>query len=78
MVVTSCLSGGNFLRIYRPGGRLIDASSGTANGSACGSGGAMGWIDDGQPLDGNAGEFGLAFERAISDIIARSIPVNDS
>ena len=38
----------------------------------------MVWTDDGQPIDGAAGEFGLAFERALSDTIARSIPVNDS
>ena len=34
--------------------------------------------DDGQPLYGSAGGFGLAFERALSYTIARSIPVNDS
>ena len=38
----------------------------------------MVWTDDGQPIDGAAGEFGLAFERALSDTIARRIPVNDS
>ena len=57
---------------------MIDASSGAANGSAGCSGGAMICTDDGQPLYGSAGGFGLAFERALSYTIARSIPVNDS
>ena len=38
----------------------------------------MGWTDDGQPLDGPEGKFGLAFERALRDTISRSIPINES
>ena len=57
--------------------RLLDTFD-AANGSAGCSGGAMICTDDGQPLYGTAGEFGLAFERALIDTIDRSIPVNDS
>ena len=66
------------LLISRPCGRLIDASPGKDNGFSGGSGSAVGWTDDGQPLDGAAGEFGLAFESALSDTIAQKIPVNES
>ena len=38
----------------------------------------MDWTGYGQPLDGAAGEFGLAVELTLSDTISRSIPVNDS
>ena len=66
------------LLISRPCGRLIDASPGKDNGFSGGSGSAVGWTDDGQPLEGAASEFGLDFERALSDKISRRIPANCS
>ena len=47
MVVTYYLSSGNVLWISFPGGQLIYVSYLTDNGSAGGSGGTMGWTDDG-------------------------------